>query len=55
MPDKPWNEEPYVTQERIRITHYGIGAIGAVGLLSMRGLPVVPYLRPRLQPREESE
>ncbi|MCH8921256.1 MAG: dihydrodipicolinate reductase [Chloroflexi bacterium] len=29
MPDKPWNVEPYVTQERIRIIHYGIGAIGA--------------------------
>ena len=29
MPDRPWNVEPYVTQERIRIIHYGIGAIGA--------------------------
>ncbi len=29
MPDKPWNVEPYVTQERIRTIHYGIGAIGA--------------------------
>ncbi len=29
MRDKPWNVEPYVTQERIRIIHYGIGAIGA--------------------------
>ncbi len=29
MPDKPWNVEPYVTQERMRILHYGIGAIGA--------------------------
>ena len=27
----------------------------AVGLLSMRDLPVVPYLRPRPQPREEME
>jgi 4-hydroxy-tetrahydrodipicolinate reductase len=27
----------------------------AVGLLSMRDLPVVPYLRPRPQPREEIE
>src|SRR3990167_8710679 len=29
MRDKPWNVEPYVTQERIRTIHYGIGAIGA--------------------------
>src|SRR3970040_1171293 len=29
MPAKPWNVEPYVTQERIRTIHYGIGAIGA--------------------------
>ena len=29
MPDKPWNVEPYVTQERIRTIHYGVGAIGA--------------------------
>ena len=29
MPDKPWNVEPYVKQERTRIIHYGIGAIGA--------------------------
>ena len=29
MPDRPWNVEPYVTQERIRTIHYGIGAIGA--------------------------
>jgi 4-hydroxy-tetrahydrodipicolinate reductase len=29
MPDKPWNVEPYVKQERIRTIHYGIGAIGA--------------------------
>ena len=27
MRDKPWNVEPYVTQERTRIIHYGIGAI----------------------------
>src|SRR3970282_1895119 len=26
---KPWNVEPYVTQERMRTIHYGIGAIGA--------------------------
>lgn len=29
MPARPWNVEPYVTQERIRTIHYGIGAIGA--------------------------
>ena len=29
MRDRPWNVEPYVTQERIRTIHYGIGAIGA--------------------------
>jgi len=29
MSAKPWNVEPYVTQERIRTIHYGIGAIGA--------------------------
>ncbi len=29
MPGKPWNVEPYVTQERIRTIHYGVGAIGA--------------------------
>ena len=29
MRDKPWNVEPYVTQERTRTIHYGIGAIGA--------------------------
>src|SRR3989337_1997121 len=29
MPDRPWNVEPYVTQERMRTIHYGIGAIGA--------------------------
>jgi 4-hydroxy-tetrahydrodipicolinate reductase len=26
---RPWNVEPYVTQERTRTIHYGIGAIGA--------------------------
>jgi hypothetical protein len=26
---RPWNVEAYVTQERIRTIHYGIGAIGA--------------------------
>src|SRR3990170_807818 len=29
MRDKPWNVEHYVTQERTRTIHYGIGAIGA--------------------------
>ena len=29
MAAKPWNVEPYVTQERIRTIHYGVGAIGA--------------------------
>jgi hypothetical protein len=29
MRDRPWNVEAYVTQERIRTIHYGIGAIGA--------------------------
>jgi hypothetical protein len=29
MRDRPWNVEPYVTQERIRTIHYGVGAIGA--------------------------
>jgi len=29
MRDRPWNVEPYVTQERIRTIHFGIGAIGA--------------------------
>ena len=29
MRDKPWNVEPYVTHDRTRIIHYGIGAIGA--------------------------
>src|SRR3972149_5796018 len=34
MRDKPWNVEPYVTQERTRTIHYGIGAIGTgVGVL----------------------
>ena len=38
MPDKPWNVEPYVTQERVRTIHYGIGAIGAeVVPLILRG------------------
>jgi hypothetical protein len=27
----------------------------AVGLLSMRDMPLLPYLRPRPQPREEIE
>ncbi len=29
MRDRPWNVEAYVTQERIRTIHYGIGAMGA--------------------------
>jgi len=27
----------------------------AVGLLTMRDMPTLPYLRPRPQPREEAE
>jgi len=42
MPDKPWNVEPYVTQERIRTIHYGIGAIGAEVVRQLEDVQGIP-------------